>query len=347
MRSAATIADVGHSYELVGTRVAYLSMQRHLTTFDLSDFTLLDLFPDNKYDALGAHFEGCFVTRNGCSTVLNSDFSEHQILPYQIAFSGGGIVIGTTRSQVGRFVLGVEPSWQGKELWRKELKRGKFIHVTRKHLIISEYLDDSRFGCFLSTSGDSLWQFDCSSLGTWHQYHDGTEKQTQVRRLLGCYASRLYVLLNSGKILVLDIDTGAQLDILFNGEWAAWGFSILIELDKAKGVLLQLHREDYAEVDLSTHQIVNVRSEDMVSKSLESKKRVAYDGQHVYFSDDYHDKIGAFNRSTHEVDWVYDFAQVEPRVEVRYARSLKLRGNRLLALDNHNTLHVFEKEEVL
>ncbi|HHH49628.1 MAG TPA: hypothetical protein ENK52_01470 [Saprospiraceae bacterium] len=200
--------------------------------------------------------------------------------------------------------------------------------------------------CISNKDGSEIWSYDVTNLGTWQDY-DSSEKIIQVSRILGIYEDQVYLYLNSGKILLLNINTGEKISVLENDKHPKYDtFGDSIELDIKRGKLIQLARQDLIEVDLQSREVSMNPIEDMKSLNIENASRIAYDANHIYFTDKNNQTLGALNRSTHKLDWAYKLSQegVSKSEQPRYGRDLKLRGNRLYVLDNKFTLHIFEKE---
>lgn len=195
------------------------------------------------------------------------------------------------------------------------------------------------------TDGRIMWYFDLSKLDTYQDY-DGSEKQTQVNKILGIYEDKIYILLNSGKILILDIKSGDKITILKNDKHPKFDtFGDSIELDPNNGKLIQLANQDLIEVDLHNNYTVTLTPiEDMKSLNLENYSKFVFDDDFIYFSDYHHYKLGSLNRKTLKIDWIYDFPQDHDQSDnPRFGRELKLFNERLYVIDNKHTLHIFQK----
>lgn len=194
--------------------------------------------------------------------------------------------------------------------------------------------------------GRIIWNYDLSKLGTWQDF-DSSEKQTQVTKVLGIYEGKIYIYLNSGKILVMDIATGEKITVLKNDKHTKFDtFGSSIEMDINSNKLIQLANQDLIEVDLDSQEVSVNPIEDMKSSGLENFSLVAFDSDYIFFTDKNAQTIGAVNRSTHKLDWTHKLSQdsVNESDQPRYGRELKLKGDSLYVLDNKNTLHIFEKE---
>ncbi len=204
---------------------------------------------------------------------------------------------------------------------------------------------------FLDTvSGEELWTLDTTALGKWQDYNK-TDKQTEVSRVIGEFEEKLYLYLNNGKILVLDIQNGKHLKVLFNDKYNSAGrfnesFDYNIQIDNKNRKLIQLFRHDYTEVNLDTYEVIHDKIAAFEFNKLENTGSIVFDDNYIYFSDRNECKVASFNRQTYEVDWVH--ALSDPHTgEVdgsRFGKDQKLYGNILYVLDNKHTLHIFKKE---
>jgi len=195
-------------------------------------------------------------------------------------------------------------------------------------------------------NGRIMWNYDLSKLGTWTDY-DGSEKPSQISKVLGIFEGMVYILLSSGKILLLDTKCGEKIFVLENDKHPKFdSFGHSIELDIKSNQLVQLAKQDLIEVDLNSMEVSITPIEDMKSLGLENFSFIAFDSNHIYFTDKNHQTLGALNRSTHKLDWTYKLSQegINDKEQPRYGRELKLKNDRLYVLDNKNTLHIFEKD---
>jgi len=200
--------------------------------------------------------------------------------------------------------------------------------------------------------GNELWAFDTNTLGIWIDY-DKREQETAVRRVIGELDGRIYIYLNSGKVLVLDVETGDILKKLVNDKyvsehWFNGNFGYFIEIDRQNKKLIQLAQKSYTEVNLATYEVTQIDLKESMPINLENDHNIVFDETHIYFSDRYNCKLASLNRTTMQIDWVHQLS--DPKTcEIdgnRHGKDLKLYGNRLYVLDNKSTLHIFEKENV-
>jgi hypothetical protein len=194
-------------------------------------------------------------------------------------------------------------------------------------------------------TGSSKWQFDISKLETWNDY-DGRLRKTEVSRILGIYNTDLFIYLNSGRILVLDLETGAKRTIIANDKNIDQGafnsaFMSSIELDVKTGRLKQLIKQRYTEVNLSTFEVFQVHIEDMVSSKIENMSKFVFDNNHIYFIDRNHSKIGILSRNELKLISNYKL-NIDDKVK---PKEIKLFNNNIYVLDDQNVLHILKMEE--
>ena len=232
----------------------------------------------------------------------------------------------------------------GEEIWEAKLTELP-LFIDRDILVGSGKDVISLF----NSSGSIVWKYITSTLGDWNDYN-GNRKQTQISRNLGVYENQLFSLLNNGRILVLNLESGTKVDLLENDKNTDQGsfsgmFMKSIELDQKNGKFIQLFNQRYTEVEISSGNVIQVHLEEMKEKGLENMERFIFDDDHIFFSDQYHQKIASLNRDTLKIDWIHDLS--DDSGSPRFAREIKADGNKLFALDNKNTLHIFERESSL
>lgn len=212
--------------------------------------------------------------------------------------------------------------------------------------ILGQFRGKNEFVFLDIIDGTIAWHYNLSALDTWLD-HDGRKKQTRVNKIIGVQDDTIYALLNSGKVLLLDIKSGEKITVLKNDRHPKFDtFGNSIELDFKSNKLIQLANQDFIEVDLESLEISLTPIEDMKSSGLENFSNVVFDSDHVYFTDKNSQTLGALNRYTHKLDWIYKLPQerLSKSEQPRYGRELKLKDNIFYVLDNKNTLHIFDKE---
>ncbi len=343
-----TIQEVGHSFEVINNSIAVISTVGDCYIYE-SDFRGKNTMFVGGFSDIGAYSNFEFFLNNGfasklvdINSLMTEDFS------FKIDAIYGNRVISSEKVGKERHVI--SRLKDGKIEWNISLKFGKFLLLDSNYLYNTKYLDDGIINSYDSSTGVLKWTFNVARLGTWKDY-DGREKATEISRILGTYKDQLYICLNSGKILVLNIETGEKIIVISNDKNTNQGsfygiFMKSIELDKENGKLIQLFNQRYTEVELSTYNVKQVHLDDLNEKGLENMAHFVFDSDYIYFTDQYHHILGALNRITLKIDWTYKFPQDDVNCEdsPRYGRDLKLRDGRLYVLDNKNTLHIFERE---
>lgn len=201
----------------------------------------------------------------------------------------------------------------------------------------------------LISNGRQVWEYDLSNLGSWIDY-DGQENNTKLLRSLGIYLGYVYLYLNNGRVLVLDIETGEKINLLDNSidkEQISYGgaFFDSIDLDEQSGKLIQLFSQKYTEVDLSTEEIQQLEIDDLRNQDLENKSLTVFDTDSIYFSDRNKGIVAEFRRSDNNLGWSFQLS--ENAEHFMYGRTLRLSEESLYVLDNFNTLHIFKKQNQL
>ncbi|MCO5278819.1 MAG: hypothetical protein M9911_12585 [Saprospiraceae bacterium] len=188
-----------------------------------------------------------------------------------------------------------------------------------------------------------IWNFDLNKLGSWIDY-SGKEKNIEASRILGAHSNKLYIYLNNGKVLILDVEFGERINIFENSKHPKFDtFGNSIEIDIRSNKLIQLANQDLIEVDLESMEISMTEIKDMKSFGLENFSFVAFDSDYIFFTDKNHQTVGALNRATKKLDWTYKLSQegISNSEQPRYGSELRLKGDRFYVLDNKNTLQIF------
>lgn len=234
---------------------------------------------------------------------------------------------------------------KGNILWEKKIENLPFF-ITDKLLISAQ---NSRIKK-VNINGIEEWTYNTTQLGTWTEY-DGRTEQTEVRRILGVLDEKLYIYLNSGKVLVLDINTGEKKLLISNQcpNSINGSFGFTIELDKNNKQLIQLGGENLFVHDLKINKTSCTIINDMVKSKLNNYELIVFDDEYIYFSDRYECKLATLNRKTMRIDWIHSLSDTVgcEMGGSRHGRHLKLHNGRLYVVDNKHTLHIFEREALL
>jgi len=344
LKDVISIKGVGHSFEAVNDALAIITTGGSCVIYkclDERNYTNIN----GIFSGLGVYSESEFYLSEGfTSKVVDINSLETISIPFKIEAILGDRIISSEKEERNRYLICCLRN--GELKWKIPLKIGKHIFLDQDILFNSQYLDDGKINAYDLSDGSVIWNYDTTILGTWQDY-DGREKQTQISKVLGVFDSKLYIYLNSGKILLLDIDSGKKIAVLKNNKHPKFDtFGNSIELDIRSNKLIQLANQDLIEIDLESLEVSQTVIEDMKSFGLGNFSKVVFDSGHIFFTDKNNMTLGALNRSTQKLDWIHKLSQkgVSESERPRYGKDLKLKDGRLYVLDNKNTLHIFEKE---
>ncbi len=342
LKDVISIEGVGHSFDAVNDAFAVITTEGNCTIYNSVDEKNCTNI-DGVFTGLGVYSEREFYISEGfTSKIIDLNSLEITGASFKIDVIQGDRIISSEKEERKRYLISRLKN--GSIEWKIPLKRGKHIYLDQKILVNSQYLDDGKINGYDLSDGSLIWVFDFVALGTWQDYDD-REKQTQVNKILGIYDDKIYLYLNSGKILILDIKSGEKIAILKNDKHSKFDtFGNSIELDIKNRKLIQLANQDLIEVDLESLEVNQTAIEDMKSFGLENFSLIVFDSDFIFFTDKNHQTLGALNRVTYKIDWTHKLSQqgISESEQPRYGRDLKLKGDRLYVLDNKNTLHIFE-----
>ena len=199
-----------------------------------------------------------------------------------------------------------------------------------------------------------LWKYHLIDLGP-YIYNDKEQKAYEVRKFLGIYNERLFVLLSNDEILVLNMQDGSMLEKISQtppqpmGEYTISVLGNCMLLDTETGKIKGFVNYVYWELDLLTYQfqcynlattlhqngligIMNISSyaqSDM--HFIVTMKRIDESGSMWSF-------LVAINRNSKSIEWKQELPWTGNNVP-QYS------DGKLYQLDTNNTLHIFEKQE--
>ncbi|HMQ50245.1 MAG TPA: hypothetical protein PKA00_22685 [Saprospiraceae bacterium] len=345
LKDIISIQEVGHSFESVDDILAVIRTDGSCAIYESFDGKHIT-YVDGIFSGLGVYSKNEFYLSEGfTSKIVELDSLETIDVPFKVEVILENRIISTEKEERNRYLISRLRG--GRIEWKIPLKRGKHIFLGREILINSQYLDDGKINAYNLSKGDVIWNYDTTTLGTWRDY-DRNERQTQAAKVLGIHEDKLLILLNSGKVLILNVESGEYITLLFNDKNRKFdGFGLSIELDTEQAKLIQLANQDWIEVNLNTMKVSQNTIEDMKSLKIRNASPIVYDNQYVYFTDYAHYILGAINRSTLKVDWTYTFTRdgKSENEQPRYGKHLKLKDKRLYVLDNLNTLNIFERQD--
>ena len=247
-----------------------------------------------------------------------------------------------------------------------ELLRGK---------ILSSYIFDdllffekeSKIQTINFLSGQFLWEFSLSSLGKGKDYNTDEEFDYEVEQFVGIYNNILWVYIERGGFIGLDIQTGelkhrilgipkgnllGKVDSYVDSEEFYIFYRAKFILDDKKGIIIGLIADRFFEIDLNKEKITPMlygmwdKMEKMNLKKYGVNGNTSLQGDLLYFYNDKELQFGILDINTKEIIYVSEpIAVVERDDSFTRLRDLKVSENKVYILDSNHTLHIFEKEE--
>ena len=247
-----------------------------------------------------------------------------------------------------------------------ELLRGK---------ILSSYIFDdllffekeSKIQTINFLSGQFLWEFSLSSLGKGKDYNTDEEFDYEVEQFVGIYNNILWVYIERGGFIGLDIQTGelkhrilgipkgnllGKVDSYVDNEEFYIFYRAKFILDEKKGIIIGLIADRFFEIDLNKEKITPMlygmwdKMEKMNLKKYGVNGNTSLQGDLLYFYNDKELQFGILDINTKEIIYISEpIAVVERDDSFTRLRDLKVSENKVYILDSNHTLHIFEREE--
>jgi len=202
-------------------------------------------------------------------------------------------------------------------------------------------------------TGAKIWELNFSKFAKYKEYSTSQDYQIgQLLRFLGIYKHELLIVVTNQTILSIDVETGKLSkkwrELPKGIKWSNQDFetlpypkqSILLQ---EEGKIVGLLYTYYWEIDLETEAIHFHDATEIFQKhktQTVTGGEITHQGNHIFFCGD-SNTIGAFNRKTKQLDWVYQFDFEEETFITSYAP--RVEGDRLFVLDNKGNLYIFEK----
>ena len=216
-------------------------------------------------------------------------------------------------------------------------------------------------------SGQFLWEFSLSSLGKGKDYNTDEEFDYEVEQFVGIYNNILWVYIERGGFIGLDIQTGelkhrilgipkgnllGKVDSYVDSEEFYIFYRAKFILDDKKGVIIGLIADRFFEIDLNKEKITPMlygmwdKMEKMNLKKYGVSGNTSLQGDLLYFYNDKELQFGILDINTKEIIYVSEpIAVVERDDSFTRLRDLKVSENKVYILDSNHTLHIFEREE--
>lgn len=209
-------------------------------------------------------------------------------------------------------------------------------------------------------SSEAIWQYDLSTKYNWQQRADyidelDVEKQAEVIKFLGVHKNELWLVLNSGALLALDIETGTESRYIKEGKMIVgesdfedfkgyFGYDTV--LDEENGLIFNLNRHFYLEYNLSSG---NNYFESYSFKESSQKHDLnlnyvgGFEGDFIYsYEGSDNNRFAIFSRDKKEIIWSGEIEEVKGKFPA--IRDLQYGAGKIYVLDNDNTLHIFERD---
>jgi len=216
-------------------------------------------------------------------------------------------------------------------------------------------------------SGQFLWEFSLSSLGKGKDYNTDEEFDYEVEQFVGIYNNILWVYIERGGFIGLDIQTGelkhrilgipkgnllGKVDSYVDNEEFYIFYRAKFILDEKKGIIIGLIADRFFEIDLNKEKVTPMlygmwdKMEKMNLKKYGVNGNTSLQGDLLYFYNDKELQFGILDINTKEIIYVSEpIAVVERDDSFTRLRDLKVSENKVYILDSNHTLHIFEREE--
>ena len=217
-------------------------------------------------------------------------------------------------------------------------------------------------------TGQFLWEFSLSSLGKGKDYNTDEEFDYEVEQFVGIYNNILWVYIERGGFIGLDIQTGelkhrilgipkgnllGKVDSYVDSEEFYIFYRAKFILDDKKGIIIGLIADRFFEIDLNKEKITPMlygmwdKMEKMNLKKYGVNGNTSLQGDLLYFYNDKELQFGVLDINTKEFIYVSEpIAVVERDDSFTRLRDLKVSENKVFILDSNHTLHIFEREKL-
>ena len=216
-------------------------------------------------------------------------------------------------------------------------------------------------------SGHFLWEFSLASLGKGKDYSTDEEFDYEVEQFVGIYNNILWVYIERGGFIGLDIQTGelkhrilgipkrnllGKVDSYVDSEEFYIFYRAKFILDDKKGIIIGLIADRFFEIDLNKEKITPMlygmwdKMEKMNLKKYGVNGNTSLQGDLLYFYNDKELQFGILDINTKEIIYISEpIAVVERDDSFTRLRDLKVSENKVYILDSNHTLHIFEREQ--
>ena len=225
-----------------------------------------------------------------------------------------------------------------------------------------------KIACRKIDSDSILWEFPLSSLGKGKDYSTDEEFDYEVEQFVGIYNNILWVYIERGGFIGLDIQTGelkhrilgipkgnllGKVDSYVDSEEFYIFYRAKFILDEKKGIIIGLIADRFFEIDLNKEKITPMlygmwdKMEKMNLKKYGVSGNTSLQEDLLYFYNDKELQFGILDINTKEIIYVSEpIAVVERDDSFTRLRDLKVSENKVYILDSNYTLHIFEREKL-
>ena len=224
-----------------------------------------------------------------------------------------------------------------------------------------------KIACRKIDSDSILWEFPLSSLGKGKDYSTDEEFDYEVEQIVGIYNNILWVYIERGGFIGLDIQTGklkhrilgipkgnllGKVDSYVDSEEFYIFYRAKFILDDKKGIIIGLIADRFFEIDLNKEKVTPMlygmwdKMEKMNLKKYGVNGNTSLQGDLLYFYNDKELQFGVLDINTKEIIYISEpIAVVERDDCFTQLKDLKVSENNVYILDSNHMLHIFEREQ--
>lgn len=208
------------------------------------------------------------------------------------------------------------------------LVNGKIIGESNNHITCRDIKD-----------GDIIWSVDAEKYG--YNMVNGEERIMSLTKIIGVQDNILYVFLGNRLILGFDLNSGEQIYICEYKD----NFLVLenLQLDAENKKIFSIGPNHYIEFNLltSSYQIFDL-TDTTKKNNVEMNRLGSWENNLVSFWQGYSsNRFGIFDREKKEIICSDEIKNIKN--DLPSILEVKSQGDKLLVLDNANTLHLFKK----
>lgn len=205
-----------------------------------------------------------------------------------------------------------------------------------------------------NSNGKSIWQYTLPEGKYDVQTRFNGLKKGEISKVIGVYKDVVWVSLNFGTLLGLDVNSGELKYEVLNQD-AIIKKGLYTQLDTENGVLFGLRNTLYWEIDLNQSDMIFHDfdiAETCTKNNIRAEMPVydwSWEGDEIFFGEIYDadrnketNTIGIFNRKSKEISWsarIGEKGDTQPILQ-----KIEYSTNRLYVLDGQSTLHILERE---